>query len=281
MNDSSSVKSIGLGLCLVLTGCVTPAEERQLKDDIFSLQTRLVAMEGQVNNQSKEITTQSSRQEASVTTRLDKISIEIQRIKGDIDALRVGVVTGQLPGTEGGTQETSAAKSMSDVIARIDAIEENQNKIIAAIDKAIDTKKPEKKSVSESSEAKEKKESEGKLKSFKDLKAAFDNKNYKLIADHGDKLLGTLKAKKVKQEAMFMLAESYYKSGQIRDAALRYNDYLESKPSDNLSFSLLRMGDCFKQLGDAETAKIYYQELIQKYGKSEEAKQAKEKLAKL
>jgi len=267
-------------MCLGLWGCITPSEERQLKDDIFSLQTRLVAMEGMVNNNSKEITTQTSRQEASVTTRLDKISIEIQRIKGDIDSLRVGVQTGQLPGAEG-MQETSATKNLSDIMARVDAIEENQTKIIAAIDKAIETKKPEKKSVSENSESKEKKDSEARLKSFKDLKAAFGNKNYKLIAEHGDKLLGTLKAKKVKQEATFMLAESYYKSGQIRDAALRYNDYLESKPSDNLSFSLLRMGDCFKQLGDAETAKIYYQELIQKYGKSEEAKQAKEKLAKL
>ena len=277
MIQTSAVRGISLFACLALTGCITPAEERQLKDDIFSLQTRLVTMEGQVNNQSKEITTQSTRQEASVTTRLDKISIEIQRIKGDIDALRVGVTTGQLPGAEG-TQETSTSKSMSEMVARIDAIEENQNKIIAAIDKAIDTKKPEKKGASESSE---KKDSEVKLKTFKDMKAAFDNKNYKLIADHGDKLVATFKAKKTKQDATFMLAESFYKSGQVRDAALRYNDYLESKPSENLSFSLLRMGDCFKQLGDAETAKIYYQELIQKYSKSEEAKQAKEKLSKL
>lgn len=279
MNQTSAVRGISLLMCLAMTGCITPAEERQLKDDIFSLQTRLVAMEGQVNNQSKEITTQSTRQEASVTTRIDKISIEIQRIKGDIDALRVGVITGQLPGAEG-TQETGAAKSMSDLLARIDAIEENQNKIIAAIDKAIDTKKPDKKSATKTEKEKEA-AADSKLKSFADLKTAFDNKNYKAIADHGDKVVASIKTKKTKQEATFMLAESFYKSGQIRDAALRYNDYLESKPSANLSFSLLRMGDCFKQLGDTETAKIYYQELIQKYGKSEEAKQAKDKLSKL
>jgi TolA-binding protein len=279
MKKTSAVSGLSLLLSLSLTGCMTPAEERQLKDDIFSLQTRLVAMEGQVGNQSKEITSQASRQEASVSTRLDKISIEIQRIKGDIDSLRVGVVTGQLPGGAEGTQETSASKNMTDIVARIDAIEENQNRIIAAIDKAIETKKPEKKS--ESAESKERKESEAKLKTFKDMKTAFDNKNYKLIADHGEKLVGTFKQKKTKQEATFMLAESYYKSGNIREAALRYDEYLESKPTENLSFSLLRMGDSFKQLGDAETAKIYYQELIQKYGKSEEAKQARDKLSKL
>lgn len=276
MVQSQLLKGFGLALCLTLTGCMTPAEERQLKDDIFSLQTRLMAMEGQVNNQGKEFSAVAGRTEASMATRLDKIAIEIQRIKGDIDSLRVGITTGQLPGSEG-SQETAAQKNMADILARIDAIEENQNKIVSAIDKAIETKKPEKKSPSEA----DKKEGAEKLKSFKDIKQAFDSKNYKAVSDSGEKLVDTFKQKKTRQEALFMLAESHYKSGKIRDAALRYNDYLESKPSENLSFSLLRMGDCFKQLGDTETAKIYYQELIQKYGKSEEAKQAKEKLAKL
>ncbi len=277
MIQMSTLRKTSLLFSLALTGCVTPAEERQLKDDIFALQTRMMAMEGQVNNQSKEITNSSTRQEASVTTRIDKISIEIQRIKGDIDALRVGMTTGQLPGAEG-QQETAQSKTLSDLASRVDAIEENQNRIIAAIDKAIDTKKPEKKS---SKDDGDKKEGAVKLKSFKDLKSAFEDKNYKLVADQGDKLLGTFKQKKTKQEATFMVAESFYKSGQVRDAALRFNDYLESKPTENLSYSLLRMGDCFKQLGDTETAKIYYQELIQKHGKTDEAKQAKEKLSKL
>lgn len=277
MKYSQAIHSLGVALCLTLTGCMTPAEERQIKDDIFAVQTRLMAMEGQVNVQTKELSAQTGRTEASMATRLDKLAIEIQRIKGDIDALRVGIQTGQLPGADG-MQDTNTQKNMADVLARIDAIEENQNKIVAAIDKAIETKKPEKKS---SSQANDRKEGAEKLKTFKDMKSAFDDKNYKAISDNGDKLVDSFKQKKTKQEALFILAESHFKSGKIRDAALRYNDYLESKPSENVSFSMLRMGDCFKQLGDTETAKIYYQELIQKYGKSEEAKQAKEKLAKL
>lgn len=277
MKHSQLLKSLSVALCLTLTGCMTPAEERQIKDDIFSVQTRLMAMEGQVNIQGKEFSAQSGRTEASMAIRLDKLAIEIQRIKGDIDSLRVGIQTGQLPGPDG-MQETSTQKNVADILSRIDAIEENQNKIIAAIDKAIDTKKPEKKSSSQSSDRKEGTEQ---LKTFKDMKAAFEDKNYKLIADNGDRLVDSFKQKKTKQEALFMLAESHFKSGRIRDAALRYNDYLETKPTENVSFSMLRMGDSFKQLGDTETAKIYYQELIQKYGKSEEAKQAKDKLAKL
>lgn len=267
----------GIFLVLVLTGCVTPAEEKQIKDDIFSLQSRLLQMEGNLSNQGKEITTQSSRQEASISTRLDKFAIEIQRVKGEIDALRVGVTTGQMPGADGTTQENPMAKQLTELSARIEAIEQNQANIIAAIDKAIDTKKPEKKESS-----KEKKKSEdARLKGFKDLKSAFEDKNYKVITEEGEKIVGGLKNKKTKQEGLFMLGESYYKNGQARDAALRFNDFIESKPSENLPFALMRMGDCFKQLGDVETAKIYYQELIQKHSRTDEAKQAKEKLGKL
>lgn len=267
----------GIFLVLTLAGCVTPAEEKQIKDDIFSLQSRLLQMEGQLSNQGKEISTQSSRQEASISTRLDKFAIEIQRVKGEIDALRVGITTGQMPGADGTTQENPMAKQIVELSARLDAIEENQAKIVAAIDKAIDTKKPEKRDSSKD----KKKNEEARLKTFKDLKAAYDDKEFKLITEEGEKVVNSLKGKKNKQEALFMLGESYYRNGQARDAALRFNDFIESKPSDNLPLALMRMGDCFKQLGDVETAKIYYQELIQKHSRTDEAKQAKEKLGKL
>jgi TolA-binding protein len=270
------------GVLASLAACVTPAEEQQLRDDIFGLQTRVLQMENQLSAQGKEINTATSRQEASVSTRLDKIAIELQRIKGDIDALRIGVTTGQLPGTDP-DQEGSVAKTLTLLNERMALVEENQNKILGVIDKSVEASK---KSGKKDDKAKEKaaKAAEKKsasLKSLDDMRTAFDKKKYKAIAEDGEKVLAGLKGKKDKQEATYILAESLYKSGEIREAALKYNDYIESKPKDNMSLALLRMGDCFKQLGDAETAKIYYQELIQKYGGSAEAKQAKDKLAKL
>ncbi len=263
-----------LALTACVTACVTPSEEQQFRDDIFNLQSRVVQLEGQSTSLGKEITTQTSRQEASVSTRLDKFAIEVQRIKGDIDALKVGVTTGQMPGSDP-EQEGSLAKTLSDVNARLDALEENQNKILAAIDKAIEAKKPDKK---EKEKAPKKSSS---LKTYDDIKTAFDKKKYKLIAEEGGKVVDEIKSKKDKQEALFMLAESHYKNGQVREAALRFNEFQETKPKERMAQSLLRMGDCFKELKDLETAKIYYQELLQKYANSEEAKEAKSKLAKL
>ncbi len=261
---------------LSLSACLTPAEEQQLKDDIFNLQTRLVQLETQNSSLGKEITTQTSRQEASINTRLDKFAIEMQRVKGDIDTLRVGVTTGQMPGTDP-EQEGSVAKLLADMGLRLDALEENQNKILAAIDKAIDAKKPEKR---ESSKEKSSKKGAS-LKNLDDLRTAFDKKKYKVIAEEGGKLVDDIKGKKDKQEGLFILAESFYKAGQTREAALRFNEFIDSKPKENMPTAYLRMGDCFKELGDIETAKIYYQELVQKWGSSDEAKQAKTKLAKL
>jgi TolA-binding protein len=266
-----------LSCCLpwMLAGCLTPAEEQQLKDDIFALQARLAQVENQSSSLGKEITTQSSRQEASINTRLDKFAIEIQRIKGDIDALRIGVTTGQLPGVDP-EQEGSLAKNLSDVSARLEALEENQNKILGAIDKAIEAKKPEKKATQDKAAKKT-----TALKDLEDLRAAYSKKRYKVIAEEGGKIVEGIKNKKDKQEALFLYADSLYRSGQIREAALSFNDFIDTKPKDNLPVALLRMGDCFKELGDVETAKIYYEELIQKFASSEEAKQAKGKLAKL
>jgi TolA-binding protein len=271
------------GVLASMAACVTPAEKQQLRDDVFGLQTRVLQMENQLSAQGKEINTATSRQEASVSTRLDKIAIELQRIKGDIDALRIGVTTGQLPGTDP-DQEGSVGKTLSQLSERITAVEDNQNKILGVIDKSVEAgkksdRKDDKKDKEKAAKAAEKKATA--LKNLDDMRSAFDKKKYKVIAEEGEKVLAGLKTKKDKQEATYIMAESLYKAGNIREAALKYNDYIESKPKENMSVALLRMGDCFKQLGDAETAKIYYQELIQKYSNSAEAKQAKDKLAKL
>lgn len=271
------------GTLLSLAACMTPAEEQQIKDDIFGLQSRVLQMENQLSAQGKEISTATNRQEASIGTRMDKIAIEIQRMKGDIDALRIGVSTGQLPGADP-DQEGSVAKTLSQITERLSAVEDNQNKILGVIYKSTDPKKSDKKETGKEKEKDKAKAVEKKTSSLKtvdDLRAAYEKKKYKLVAEEGTKFLTTVKGKKDKQEATYIIAESMYKAGEIREAALKYNEFIESKPKENMSHALLRMGDCFKQLGDAETAKIYYQELIQKFSNTEEAKLAKDKLAKL
>jgi TolA-binding protein len=68
----------------------------------------------------------------------------------------------------------------------------------------------------------------------------------------------------------------------MRIAALKYNEFLESNPPKNyLPLVKMRLGDCFRNLGDAGTAKIYYEELIKEFPNSNEASKAKERLAEI
>jgi TolA-binding protein len=113
------------------------------------------------------------------------------------------------------------------------------------------------------------------------LKTLFDKKKYKQVVEDGPKVIKAAKGKE-KEEATFMVAESFYRMGKLRDAALQFNQYLETKPTGkHVPLANMRMGDSFRQLGDTATAKIYYEELITNYPSSEEAAKAKERLAEI
>ena len=82
-----------------------------MQDDIGNLQGRLVAVEQQLNIQVPKQSTKNSRNMASISSKLDKQNIEIQKMMGEIDALKVGVRTGQLPGQD--PSQDSVAKSLA------------------------------------------------------------------------------------------------------------------------------------------------------------------------
>lgn len=264
----------------IVSGCLTPAKERQLNDDIFNLQTRLLQLE---NKQSSSDKTIQSRDEsanqrlASTSTTLEKLNVDIQRMRGEIDALRVGVMTGQMPGTDP-EQEGSVAKTLTELGKRLDALEESQKAILEAIEKAQGDKEESSKDKKSAS-----KEKDGdKIRSYGDLKKAFESKRYQAVADEAGDILKSTKKKSQKEEIAYFHAESLFKLGKLRDAALKFNDFVDMKPSaKRLTQAKLRMGDCFRQLGDKDTAKLYYEELVSKHPKSSEAKKAKELLRKL
>lgn len=81
------------------------------------------------------------------------------------------------------------------------------------------------------------------------------------------------------QEATYLRAESYYATQQYKKAILDYQKFAEKfTSSKHVAQSLLKLGMSFESLGMKEDAKPFYQELIEKYPKSAEAKKAKAKL---
>ena len=52
-------------------------------------------------------------------------------------------------------------------------------------------------------------------------------------------------------------------------------------PKNHLAHAKLRLGDCFRHLGDKATARLCYEELMAKHTGTNEAKLAKDRLDKL
>ena len=242
-----------------------------MKQDIGRLQAQVVQMQNELKITDNSLKSSSNRRAANTNTKMERLGIDIQKMKGEIDAIRVGVVTGQLPG-QTDDEGPSMAKKLVAVIERIEDLEKQQKKLLDIIEKSS------KKSAKSAKTKKNRKSS----KSFKSLNSAFKDKRYRHVKEDAPKVIRKYKkGTKNRKEAQFIFAESLYKLGDIKSAALEFDEYLKSKPKSKIAHANLRLGDCFRHLGEPATAKIYYDELLASYGKSSEAKIAQERLKKL
>jgi TolA-binding protein len=293
---------------LVLTGCFTPAKERQLKDEIFNLQTRVMQLESALMDENTPAGEAAKRRLASTAMDIEKISSETNRIKGELESLKIGVTTGFMPGVEG-DQTNSVGGKIRVLSERMATLEATQGDVIASLEKqgvrlkgadksagtvAKKTEKTgdqasEKNSETEPATA----EDDGKapdthrkhdktLTTLKQFRDAYGKRQFKRVAEDAPDALKATPKTKDREEIAFLYAESLYKMGQMREAALQFNEFIDSKPAVKyLPQARLRMGDAFRNLGDPATAKLYYQELITKHPKSPEANKAKDRLKEL
>lgn len=257
-------------LLSLLSGCMTPREKREMQSDLFNVQTRLLTLERSLSDTSKDARNSgenASRKLASNHAELERMNHEMQQIRGEIDALKVGVSTGQMPGRE--NQPNSVASQLGRLSDRLDDMEQTQEELLEALKKAGLSKSSGKKASGNSK----------KISSIGDLQSAFDDKKYKQVIEDGPRL-GSTGSSADKEKARFLTAEAFFKLGKMREAALKYSEFVESHPSPKfLPTVKMRLGDCFRHLGDKATAQIYYEELIKEFPDSDEAGKAKERLS--
>ncbi len=256
-----------------ITSCITPAREREMRNEIFNLQTRLMELERQSREKGEALSTSSeaaNQRIASTSSQLEKIHRDLAKINGEIDALKIGVATGKMPGTD--PAEESIGTAILEIQQRLGSIEEKQN----AIESALENKgssKPAKASA---------KDDDNSGVSAKSMRASFKAKNYQQVVDGAPDIIAKVKDKKVKLEMMYYLAESFFKLGKLRESALKFNEFIDAGGSgDQLVFSKMRLGDSFRGLGDTATAKLYYEDIVKNHAKSGEAERAKQRLAEL
>jgi tol-pal system protein YbgF len=81
------------------------------------------------------------------------------------------------------------------------------------------------------------------------------------------------------EEATFLRAESYFKLKQYKKAIVDYSKFPEKyNRSVRMPQALLKIGQAFEALGMKDDAKGFFQELIEKYPKSAEAKKVRKRV---
>ncbi len=80
-------------------------------------------------------------------------------------------------------------------------------------------------------------------------------------------------------EVRYRIAETHFNQKDYRKAALAFKKVIDDHPkSDWAPWSLLRQGECFAGLNQPDNARLFFDGVIQRYPKSEAAKEAKKRL---
>jgi len=270
----------------LLSGCITSERERKLRADINALQLRIQDLErghSEGTPALKAAEETSSKKLATTTNEVEKMNQDLQRLSGEIDAIKVGVNTGEMPGQE--AKEGTVAARLNDLTQRLTTVEQAQLEVVATLDKMSGGKKPESKKskdddkTSDATDEDSPKKERAPLKTAKELNDALAKGRLTAVVDDGPKVIKDSKGKD-KESAQFAYAEALFKVGKLREAALQYNELVDTYPnSKHIPQAKMRLGDSFRHLGDAATAKLYYEELVEKHAGTPEAAKAKERLA--
>ena len=274
------------------TACQTSKIER-LQDQLFTLQIRLLQLEKDTGtNFNKTILSgkKVQKQSANIMTKIDEIYSYRQELLGEIDLLKQAINTGELPGEK---HQNSPASRLKQLDSRVQHLEDFQSvhaytksRLDNLSKKIKDLEKTQTNVLNllsqlEKKETNTTKKTRADLKKIDEFESAFSKKHYLYIAEDAPKLLKNKKNKHL-IKLKFLYAESLFKLGRITDAALTFNELLEQKDNTaRLPKIRLRMGDCFRLLGDTKAALVYYKELVEQHPEAKETSYAKKYIPRL
>ncbi len=252
-------------LVIVISFSACSSSRSTQEENLYRVQRRLLDLERKVTDevlgkQKRE----GARRLAQGEEKIDQLSNDLTMIRGEVDELRLGVSMGEMPGTPQGND--SLAKSIQALAARVKELENHQLEMLELIDKT------KAKSLA--------KHKEVNLKNLGQIHKAFEEKKYHAIANSAESLLAgkTLKGEE-RGEVKRYLAESLFALGKYRDAAIEFNQLLVFPGMEiHQPAFKLRLGDCFRSLGDAKAALIFYREILRDHPHSKEAAAAQEQV---
>jgi tol-pal system protein YbgF len=122
----------------------------------------------------------------------------------------------------------------------------------------------------------------GAAETLQRAKKHFEAGDYKVTQAFLKEFAKRFPADSMKEEAEFLLGESYFRDGDPMNSIQAFQALIEDFPqSERIPTVMLRQGEAFLALGQKEDAKVFFNELERAYPKSAEAKKAQAHLEEL
>ena len=255
-----------LGIVFVTSGCALMTPPNNYQQELVSMQTRIMQIEEELKSKGGTL---SQKNLAKLQTTVNRLERQLRMVGGQVDAVKSGHADAQVPATVNAGDSALIAQ----LEARITELESQQKEFVMELAKAN--------SGASSSKSTKNAAKTSSINTFDELRDLFNKKQYKAVLANADTVKANLKNSQ-KMEFDYILAESHFGLGDMKNAALKFNEYIDRGPKGQaFAHAKLRMGDCFRELGDKDTAKIYYNEVIAFDEKMDEASQAKKRLKQL
>ena len=268
-------------LCLVLLpiGC-THMGSRQTQKDIYSIQARILHLEQSAKLNRNVSVGKSGADVANANASIQSIGQQMNRLTGEVDTIKAKL-SGAYNNVESNDEPSTPLSSdqLSNLERRIAVLEKSQKLILSQLtilgkSQLSAAPKPRVSAPSVSRSKPNKPAAQVKANDYDALKSAYSKENYQGVIDSAQGVLVSTNGAR-KTMAVYYLADSHYALKSFRKAAINFSDYLEASTNEKRAATAkLKLADCFLQLGDKETARIYLDEIIEKHGKTKEAKLA-------
>lgn len=276
--------------------CVTQQQGEQIKNDVFSLETRLDEMQSQMHLKTGDFQGQANRTQkglASMSAQIASWERELQLLAGQVDMLRQALGTADLSDfTQEGLPALQQLKTLNqDLYALKTSLEEFWQKRLPQLKDDIEAPLIERiQKLEKRMQALEKKNITQKtsatntLTSLKAAREAHSKKQWQSLKQHIPALMPKMTKASSKEELNFYSAEALFRLGELPEAAAAFNQYLKLPSSNDLlrqRRAKLMLGHIFRLSADLETARIYYLEVSTEFPGTEQAQVADAELQKL
>jgi len=261
----ATIVSVAAGAMLV--GCTTKAELKR-QQDLDRMKQEVTAAKG------AHVDAESQLDE--VRTDLQKLSLTVeqqhQALRTQTDDLRreMAGLVGRIHSLEQKVLDEELARKVLQADAK--AARESAREANEKADLAEKTEKAAEKAAVE----------EKKAASFDHAKKLFDEKKYDASIQTLREVLEKKSTGNEAKNARFLLGEALFQSKDYAAAALAFDDFKKHHGTDVAApQAMYRQANAFRLLGKTTEARLFYQDLLEKFPKSSQAAKAKNELKKL